>query len=98
MWVGGHAEPRVEPVEGLLGLADGVPLGVAVVELAGQVGVVTVMEQVQVAAEVAGELLHRPVAELMTAGGGWGLQVRQQLVPALGDKAVGGWWAGWGGV
>jgi hypothetical protein len=56
------------------------------------------MEQVQVTAEVAGNLVDRPVAELMAAEGGWGLQVLQQLVPAVGEMAVGGWWSGWGRV
>jgi hypothetical protein len=42
--VGGYAEVRVEPVEGLLGVADGVALevGMGVDELVGEAGVVAV--------------------------------------------------------
>jgi ABC-type sugar transport system ATPase subunit len=49
--VGGHAEGGVEPVEGLLGVADAVALevGVGVAELVGQAGVVVAVADVQVA-------------------------------------------------
>jgi hypothetical protein len=102
--VGGHAEGGVEPVEGLLGVADGVPLGVGVevVEHVGQAGVVVAVAGVKVAAEAACDLVDWPVAELMTAEGGWGLQVLQQLCSALdgvgGLLLAGVWWLGWGGV
>jgi hypothetical protein len=102
--VGGHAELGVEPVEGLLGVADGVPLGVGVevVEHVGQAGVVVAVAGGQVAAEAVGDLVDWPVAELVTAEGGWGLQVLQQLCSALYGVAVlllaGVWRPGWGGV
>jgi hypothetical protein len=60
--------------------------------------VVVAVAGVKVAAEAAGDLVLGPVAELVAAEGGWGLQVRQQLHPAVGDVAVGVWWPGWGGV
>ena len=79
--VGGDAVVGVEPVEGLLGVADGVALelGVGVVELVGEAGVVVAVAGVQVAAEAVGDLVEGPVAELVTAAGGRGLQVVQQL-------------------
>ena len=69
----GDAELGVEPVEGLLGVADGVPLGVGVGEHMGQAGVVVAVAGVQVAAEGVGDLVDWPVAELVAAPGGWGL-------------------------
>jgi hypothetical protein len=98
--VGRDAVVRVEPVKGLLGVADGVALkvGVGVGELGSQAGVVATVAGVQVAAEAAGDLVNRPVTELMTAVGGRGLQVLQQLPVADDGVAVGGWWAGWAGV
>jgi hypothetical protein len=102
--VGGHAELGVEPVEGLLGVADGVSLGVGVGvgELVGQAGVVVAVAGGQVAAEAACDLVFWPVAELMTAEGGRGLQVLQQLCSALdgvgGLLLAGVWRPGWGGV
>ena len=100
--IGGHAELGVEPVEGLLGVADGVPLGVGVVEHVGQAGVVVAVAGGQVAPEAACDLVDRPVAELVTAEGGWGLQVLQQLCSALFGVRVlllaGVWRPGWGGV
>jgi hypothetical protein len=100
--VGGHAELGVEPVEGLFGVADGVALGVGVVEHVGQAGVVVAVAGGQVTAEAGGDLVNGPVAELMTAPGGWGLQVFQQLVSAVLGVAVpflaGVWRPGWGGV
>jgi hypothetical protein len=71
---------------------------VGVAELVGQAGVVVAVAGVQVAAEAAGDLVDGPVAELMTAEGSRGLQMRQQLHPAVGDVAVGVWWLGVGGV
>ena len=57
---------------------------------------------VKVAAEAACDLVDWPVAELMTAEGGWGLQVLQQLCSALYGVGVlllaGVWRPGWGGV
>ena len=101
--VGGHAVVGVEPVEGLLGVADGVPLGVGVevVEHVGQAGVVVAVAGGQVAAEAVGDLVGWPVAELVAAPGGRGLQVRQQRRAVLLGVAVllgGGWRPGWGGV
>jgi hypothetical protein len=60
--------------------------------------VVVAVAGVQVAAEAVGDLAHGPVAELVTAEGGWGLQVLQQLHPAVGEVAVGVWLPGWGGL
>jgi hypothetical protein len=53
---------------------------------------------VQVAAEAAGDLVEGPVAELMAADGGRGLEVLQQL--ALAGVGLSGrvWWAGWAWV
>ena len=55
--VSGHPELGVEPVKGLLGVADGVPLeiGMAVAELIGEAGVVVAVAGVQVAAEAVGD-------------------------------------------
>ena len=57
---------------------------------------------VQVAAEAVGDLVDGPVAELVAAPGGWGLEVVQQLVAAVLGVAVllvaGVWRLGWGGV
>jgi hypothetical protein len=102
--VGGHAEGGVEPVEGLLGFADGVALevGVGVAEHMGEAGVVVAVADVKVAGEAVGDLVDGPVAELVAAPGGRGLQVRQQLVSALRGVAllllVDLWRPGWGGV
>jgi hypothetical protein len=98
--VGGHAVVGVEPVEGPLVLADRVPgeLWVGVGELGGQAGVVVAVAGVQVAAEAAGDLVEGPVAELVAAEGSRGLQVLQQLVPALEGVAVGVWRSAQGGV
>jgi hypothetical protein len=56
----------------------------------------------QVTAEAAGDLVDGPVAELMAAPGGRGLQVLQQLGATLEGVAVlllaGVWRPGWGGV
>jgi hypothetical protein len=73
--VGGHAELGVEPVEGLLGVADGVALGIGVevVEHVGEAGVVVAVAGVKVAAEAVGDLVLWPVAELVAAPGGRGL-------------------------
>jgi hypothetical protein len=98
--VGRDAVVRVEPVEGAFGVADGVALevGVGVGELGGQADVVVAVAGVQVAAEAAGDLVEGPVGELMTADGGRGLQVLQQL-PVAGDSpAVRVWWSGWARV
>jgi hypothetical protein len=62
-----------------------------VVELVGQAGVVVAVAGGQVAAEAAGDLVDGPLAELVAAEGGPGLQVRQQFLPAVGEVAVGGW-------
>jgi hypothetical protein len=71
---------------------------VGVRELGRQAGVVVAVAGVQVAAEAAGDLVDRPVAELVAADGGRGLQVLQQL-PVAGDGlAVRVWWAGWAWV
>jgi hypothetical protein len=98
--VGGHAVVGVEPVEGHLGVADGVPLevGVGVGELVGQAGVVVAVAGVQVAAEAACDLVGWPVPELVAAEGSWGLQVGQQLISAVGEVAVGVWRLDWGRV
>jgi hypothetical protein len=68
----------------------------------GQAGVVVAVAGVQVAGEAVGDLVDWPVAELMAAPGGRGLQVRQQLGAALESVAVllvaGVWRLGWGGV
>src|SRR5215216_7780737 len=83
--VGGDAELGVDPVEGLLGVAEGAApmIGVGVGEHMGQAGVVVAMAGVQVAGEAVGDLVEGPVAELVAAEGGRGLQVRQQLGAAL---------------
>jgi hypothetical protein len=60
--------------------------------------VVVAVAGIQVAAEAAGDLVDRPVAELMAAEGSRGLQVLQQLPVASDGVAVHGWWSGWGGV
>jgi hypothetical protein len=64
--------------------------------------VVVAVAGVKVAAEAVGDLVDGPVAELMTAEGGWGLQVLQQLCSALYGVGVlllvGVWRPGWGGV
>jgi hypothetical protein len=73
-------------------------LGVGVAELVGEAGVVVAVAGVKVAAEAACDLVDGPVAELMTAEGGRGLQVRQQFHPVVGKVAVGVWRPGWGGV
>jgi hypothetical protein len=56
----------------------------------------------QVAAEAVGDLVEGPIAELVAAEGGWGLQVLQQLCSALFGVGVlllaGVWRLGWGGV
>jgi hypothetical protein len=100
--VGGDSVVGVEPVEGLLGLADGVPLGVGVAEHMGQAGVIVAVAGVQVAAEAACDLVDGPVAELVAPPGSRGLQVFQQLVSAVSGVAVllvaGVWRLGWGGV
>jgi hypothetical protein len=68
---------------------------VGVAELVGQAGVVVAVAAIQIAAEAAGDLVDGPVAELVAAGGGRGLQVRQQL-PVAGVGLAGGvWWPGW---
>jgi hypothetical protein len=98
--VGRDAELGVEPVEGLLGVADGVAgeVGVSVGELGGEAGVVVAVAGEKVAAEAACDLVEGPVAELVAAEGGRGLQVVQQLHTAVGKVAVGVWRPGWGGV
>jgi hypothetical protein len=98
--VGGDAELGVESVEGLLGVADDVPLEVVVgvAELVGQAGVVVAVAGVQVAAEAAGDVVEGPVAELVAAPGGRRLQVFQQLASALQVMAVGVWRSAGGGV
>ena len=97
--VGRDAVVGVEPVEGPLAVPHGVAgeFGVGVGEVVGQAGVVVAVAGVQVAAEAAGDLVNRPVAELMAAEGGRGLQMLQQLPTAIGE-AVGVWRPGWGGV
>jgi hypothetical protein len=98
--VGRDAVVGVELVEGAFAVADEVPgaFGVGVSELGGQAGVVVAVAGVQVAAEAAGDLVNRPVAELMTAEGSRGLQVLQQLAVA-GDGVAGRVWrSGWVGV
>ena len=54
---GGDPLVGIEPVEGLLGVAGGVPLeiGMAVAELIGEAGVVVAVVGVQVAAEAVGD-------------------------------------------
>jgi hypothetical protein len=103
--VGRDAVVGVEPVEGPLPLADRVAgeLGVGVGELVGQAGVVVAVAGLEVAAEAAGDLVGRPLAELMPADGGRGLQVGQQLGVAVGHGPVlvgpvQGWPVVWGGV
>jgi hypothetical protein len=88
--VGGDPELVVQPVEDPLALADGIPgeLGVGVGELVGQVGVVVAVAGVQVAAEAVGDVVGWPLAELVTAEGGWGLQVFKQLAVLLAELAV----------
>jgi hypothetical protein len=53
--------------------------------------VVVAVAGVQVAAEAAGDLIDGPVAELMPAEGGWGLQVLEQLHAVVGGLAVEVW-------
>jgi hypothetical protein len=102
--VGGHAELGVEPVEGLLSSAGGVPLDprVDVVELVGEAGVVVAVAGVKVAAEAVGDLVGWTVAELVAAPGGRGLKVLQQLAVILAGVVVlllaRVWRPGWGGV
>jgi hypothetical protein len=88
--VGGDAEVGVEPVEGLLGVADGVALEVrvGVAELVGEAVVVVAVAGGQATAEAVGDLVDRPVAELMAAPGGRGLQVVQQFGATLEGVAV----------
>jgi hypothetical protein len=98
--VGRHPIVGIQLVEGPFALADRIPgeLGVGVRELGRQAGVVVAVAGVQVAAEAAGDLVDRPVAELVAADGGRGLQVLQQL-PVTGDSpVVRVWWAGWARV
>jgi hypothetical protein len=61
---------------------------VGVGELGGQAGVVVAVAGIQITAEAAGDLIDRPVAELMPAESGRGLQVLQQLLVA-GDVMAG---------
>jgi len=85
----------------LAGLPDdwvALEVGVGVGELGGQAGVVVAVAGVQVTAEAAGDLVNGPVAELMTAEGGRGLQVLQQLAVAGVGLAGWVWWPVWGGV
>jgi hypothetical protein len=91
--------------EDLFGVADRVALelGVGVVELVGEAGMVAVVAGVQVAAEAVGDLVGRPLLELVAAGGGWGLQVLKQLLVTRLELAVlvgpvQVWPCGWGGV
>jgi hypothetical protein len=88
--VGGDPELGIEPLEGLLALTDqvAVKLGVAVADLVWQAGVVVTVAGIQIAAEAAGDVVGRPVAELMAAPSGWGLEMRQQLLMAVADLAV----------
>jgi hypothetical protein len=81
--VGGDAIVRVEPVEGLLGVADGVPgeVRMGVGELGGQAGVVVAMACVKVAAEAAGDLVNGPVAELMLADDGRACRCSRSSIP-----------------
>ena len=98
--VGGDAVSGVEAVESLFAVADSVALdiGVRVVEHVGQAGVVVAVAGVQVAAEATGDLIEGPVAELVAAPGGCGLQVFQQLAVA-GDGLAGWVWrSGWARV
>ena len=98
--VGRHAVGGIQPVEGAFAVADRVAgqLGVGVGELGCQAGVVVAVAGVQVAAKATGDLIDRPVTELMTAKGSRGLQMLQQLLVTSDGVAVGGWWAGWAGV
>jgi hypothetical protein len=98
--VGRHAVVGIQPVEGAFGVPDRVPLklGVGVGELGGQAGEVVAVAGVQVTAEAAGDLVDRPVAELMAADGGRGLQVLQQLAVAGDGLAVRVWRSGWARV
>jgi hypothetical protein len=88
--VGRHAEVRIQPVKGAFAVTDRVALeaGVDVGELGGQAGVVVAVPGIQVATEATGDLVGRPVAELMAAEGRRGLQVRQQLAVASDGLAV----------
>jgi hypothetical protein len=98
--VGGDPVVRVEPVEGLFGVADAVALevGMGVGELVGQAGVVVAVAGIQIAAETAGDLVDGPVDELVTADGGRGLEVLQQLPVVDGGTAVRVWRSGWARV
>jgi hypothetical protein len=60
--------------------------------------VVVAVAGVQVAAEAAGDLILGPVAELVAAVSGWGLQVGQELLAVVVKVAQGAWRPGWGGV
>jgi hypothetical protein len=75
---------------------------VGVAELVGEAGVVVAVAGLEVAAEAAGDLVDGPVAELVAAEGGRGLQMRQQLRAVVLRVAVlllgRGWRPGWGGV
>jgi hypothetical protein len=98
--VGGDPVVGIQPVEGVFGVADRVALevGVGVAELGGEAAVVVAVAGVQVAAEAAGDLVERPVAELMPAEGGRGLQMLPQL--AVADDGLAGrvWSWGWAWV
>jgi hypothetical protein len=98
--VGRHPVVRIQPVKGAFRVADWVAmeLGVGVGELGGQAGVVVAVAGVQVAAEATSDLIDRPVAELVAADGGRGLQVLQQLAVAGDGLAVRVWRSGWAGV
>jgi hypothetical protein len=65
--IGGDPAVGIEPVEGLLALADGVPLevGMGVGELVGEADVVVAVAGAKVAAEAVGDLVDGPVAELV---------------------------------
>jgi hypothetical protein len=91
--VGGDAEAGVEPVEGLLGGANDLP-GVAVSQLAGQVGVVDVVQGGQVAADADGELVDGLAGEVVATAAGRGLQMDRQLGLAVVVvvAVVAGWW------
>lgn len=100
MVVGRHPEAGVELVEGRFGVALGVgPAdgGVVVAEL-GRAGVVVVVAGGQVTGEAACDLVGGPVLELVAAQDGWGLEVFQQPIAALGGVAVGVWRSVEGGV
>jgi hypothetical protein len=75
--VGGQAVVGVEPVEGAFGLADGIAeeVRVTVGELGGLAGVVVAVAGLEVAADAAGDLVDRPLGEVVAALGGWGLEV-----------------------